>query len=224
MQTTKQILSSMSSTQMLQDAQASIKAGKYYEAMHYLNAFLLFHPRNHVAVLHKALCYLYTGNTSKSLYLMDTVYEENPEIAETHFCYAEYYKLMLDYNLAKHHINVALSSDGENASYYRLAAEICFLNDDIQDAYHLINRAIVVSPFREELYVWRAIVLNKLAKPQIALHDLQRAISLCPQYVDAHRLRAKILFKSGQTAEGLNSLRKAKQFERIQNGRVSHAA
>jgi tetratricopeptide (TPR) repeat protein len=224
MQTTKQILSAMSSTQLLKDAQASIKAGKYYEAMHYLNAFLLFQPRNHVAILHKALCYLYIGKTSKSLYLIDLVNEENPELAETHFCYAEYYKLMLDYQLALHHINVALSSDGENASYYRLAAEICYLNNDIQDAYHLINRAIVVSPFREELYVWRAIILNKLAKPQIALHDLQRAISLSPQYVDAHRLRAKILIKSGQAEEALISLRKAKQFERLQNGRISHAA
>jgi tetratricopeptide (TPR) repeat protein len=215
MKSTKQIMRTLTASQLLDDAKSYIALGEYYEALHAVNAFLLFQPHHHEGILMKGLCYLYLNENDKARFLFDLVIDEDQNCAFAYYCYAEYYKLNMDYQTALTYINGAIATGEENTTYYRLAAEISFFMQSYDDAFAVINRAIVVNPFREDLYLWRAVILEKFGKITVAVNDLHRAISINPKYVEAYRMKAKLMLKTGNTTDALNDLHKAQQLERL---------
>lgn len=224
MQTIKNILSTVKPAQLFDEAVASISRANYFEAMHLLNTFLLFEPKHIDARLKKGLCYLYTEQFESARIMFDQVLDETGGHAEAYYCYAEYYKLMLDYDFALTYIADALQLDEENATYHRLAAEICYLQQDNEEAFGLINRAIVINPFREDLYYWRALIFIRFEKLQVAVNDLNRAISINPQYVEAYRKRANLRMRAGEVDSALTDLKNAQRFELLQAEHLNHAA
>jgi tetratricopeptide (TPR) repeat protein len=211
-------------SQLLDDAKLNIKKCNYYEALHNVNAYLLFNQHSEEGLLIKGLCYLYLAETDKARFLFDVVMEQNKDNAFAYYCYAEYYKLNLDYKIALAHVNTAICIDEENTIYYRLAVELSFFMGELENAYTLINRAIVVNPFKEDLYFWRAMILAHMHKYTVAIHDLTRAIGLEPAYADAYRLKAKLMLKTGQRANAIKDLHKARQLERLASEHLSSAA
>ena len=223
METIAHIINTVKSSQLLDEANATLLKGQYYEAMHLFNTYLLFDPENKDARLKKGLCYLYTEQFEKAYQLFEQLNAEGPD-AETSYCYAEYYKLVFDFDYALTYITQAIRLDEENATYHRLAAELCYLNQDYDEAFSLINRAIVLSPFREELYYWRALIFLRFEKHQVSLHDLNRAISINPQFAEAYRLRANIRMRLGEVEPALQDLKNAQRFELLLAEQVKHAA
>ncbi len=224
MKTTKEIMSTISTSQLLDDSNSALLNGRYYDAMHLLNAYLLFDHTNILARLRKGLCYLYTNQPDKARFLFDQVLSEGEDQAEAYYCYAEYYKLHFDYELANTYISAAISADNENATYHWLASEICFLKSDLDASFTLINRAIVLNPFKEELYYWRAMILNRFGKETVAIGDLTRAICINPSFSDALRLRAKIRMNMGVVEEALKDLKQAQRFELLKQEELKRAA
>lgn len=224
MQTIKTILSTVKPAQLLDEATTAIARTNYYEAMHLLNTFLLFEPKHIDARLKKGLCYLYTEQFEHARILFDQVLNETGGHAEAYYCYAEYYKLMLDYDFALTYIADALQMDEENATYHRLAAELCYLQQDNEEAFGLINRAIVINPFKEEFYYWRALLFIRFDKLQVAINDLNRAISLNPHYAEAYRKRANLKMRAGEVDAALNDLKQAQRLELLQAEQFKTAA
>lgn len=203
----------LNSDQLLEEAVMAIEDQHYARALHLLNVYLLVYPDHMDARLQKGLCYLYLNEAPKARYMFDQVLEEEEHHAGALACYAEYYKLMMDYETASHYISAAMAGGDENAAYHRLAAEISYLNQDLDSAYTLINRAIVISPFREELYFWRALILKGFKKMQVAMNDINRALALNPRYTEALKLRAKIRMIIGTFDAANKDLRLAQHLE-----------
>lgn len=199
--------------QLFEDACSAISDHKYGDALHLLNCFLLTQPAHVDARLRKGLCYLYLNEAGKARTIFDQILDESDHHAGALACYAEYYKLMLDYETASHFISAALIADGDNALYHRMAAEIAYLRNDRDSAYGLINRAIVLSPFRDEFYFWRSLILFSFKKFHVALNDINRALALNPVNSDALRLRAKIRITNGIYDDAANDLKRARQYE-----------
>jgi tetratricopeptide (TPR) repeat protein len=214
----------ITAAQLMDDAQASMKKFEYYEALHALNAFLLFHPNDQEALLLKGQCYLNMGHTDKARFLFDWVMENNPDLANAYYCQAIYYKTVMNYTTALEYVLGALANNPEHANYCQLAAEISYFAGNLNDSYALINRAIISAPFREELYLWRAIILDKYNKPLIALSDLNRALALKPSYADAMHLRAKINMQLGNQEAYMKDLYQLEQITIMRTQPGSHAA
>jgi tetratricopeptide (TPR) repeat protein len=224
MKSTKEIISNIRSTQLLDDANACIASGKYYDALHCVNTFLLLHPEDVKGLLLKGLCYLYTDQSAKARYMFDLALESYPDNDEAYYCYAEYYKLEMNYEAATQYINAAMACGSENATYLRFAAELSLLQEDYEQAFQLINRAIVINPFREDVYYWRALILMRLQKNAVAINDLNRALSLNPTFADAYRLRASLHMQQGEIEAGLADIKRAQRHETLNRHAQRNAA
>jgi tetratricopeptide (TPR) repeat protein len=135
--------------------------------------------------------------------------EEGDSDTEVYFHLAELYKINLNYDVALTFLFKALELDNHNANYLFMAAELCYLQKDFDESYLFINKAIVESPFRKDLYYWRALVFVKFNKPEIALSDLNKSISLDEHYADAYRLRAHCKMLLGDIDNYLKDLKLA---------------
>jgi len=224
MKTAKEILTTLTPEGLLEDAQKAMYNQQYHQALSFLNTFLLREPYHQSARLKKGLCYLYLNQAYRAARMFDQVLEENEYHAEALSCYAEFFKLMMDYETAAKYISSAMAADEENSTYHRMAAEIAYLKNDKDAAYELINRAIVLSPFKEINYYWRALILNSFKKTQVALNDLNRALSINPQYVDALKLRAKMKMYHGTFEDAVKDLKLAQRLEYMQDHRMRRVA
>ena len=224
MKTTKEIMSTINPAQLLEDANTAINNEQYYQAMNLVNSYLLTDPTNLSARLKKGLCYLYLNQAKKAAYMFDQVLAEDEHNPEALACYAEFFKLNLDYDTASHYISAAIAVDEDNSTFHRMAAEIAYLKNDRESAYGMINRAIILSPFKEELYYWRALILNSFKKTQVAINDLTRALTINPQYVEALKLRAKIRMYNGTFDDAVKDLKLAQRFEHMQEIRLKRVA
>lgn len=224
MQTITKNLNTVKPLQLIDEATVAIATCRYEEALHLLNTFLLFQPGNLDARLKKGLCYLYNEQFDEARQLFNEVLDETGGYAEAYYCFAEYYKVMLDYDFALTYITDALMLDEENATYHRLAAELCYLQQDYIESFGLINKAIVINPFKEEYYYWRAIILVRLNKLHVAINDLNRSISINPQFTEAYRKRAHLRMRTGEVDAALQDLRTAQRLELLQAEQTRHAA
>lgn len=224
MKTTQAIYSSINPAELPGEARKAISEGRYYDAMDLVNTCLLADHQHMEARLLKGLCYLYLNQSRKAAFLFDQVLEEEEGHAEALACYAEYHKLMMNFEEAAHYISAAIAADPDHATYHRQAAEISFLANDKESAFGLINRAIVLSPFREELYYWRALIMNSMKRTQVAIHDLNRALALNPRYVDALKLRAKLRMYFGTFDDAVKDLKLAQYFENTSGSSLRRVA
>ena len=215
MKSTHEIFATIKSTQLLDDAHAYIHAAKYFDALHCINTYLLLEPADVKGFLLKGLCYLYTDQAAKARFMFDLALQHNSDNEEAYYCYAELYKLEMNYEAATTYINAAMACGPESAKYLRFAAELSLLQEDYEQAFQLINRAIVTNPFREDVYYWRALILIRLQRPAVAINDLNRAISLNPTYADAYRLRASLHMQQGNIDTGLADIKLAQRHDSL---------
>ena len=209
MKTLEQMVYTVKPTQILDNALQTLHRGDFTEALHLFNMVLLFDGENKVAQTKRALCYMYMGKLKTAQAILAKMLEEGDSDAEVYFHLAELYKINLNYDVALTFLVKALELDNHNANYLFMAAELCYLQKDYDEAYLFINKAIVESPFRKDLYYWRALVFVKFNKPEIALSDLNKAISLDEHYADAYRLRAHCKMLLGDIDNYLKDLKLA---------------
>lgn len=209
MKTLEQMVYTVKPTQILDNALQTLHRGDFTEALHLFNMVLLFDNENKVAQTKRALCYMYMGKLKTAQAILAKMLEEGDSDAEVYFHLSELYKINLNYDVALTFLVKALDLDNHNANYLFMAAELCYLQKDYDEAYLFINKAIVESPFRKDLYYWRALVFVKFNKPEIALSDLNKAISLDEHYADAYRLRAHCKMLLGDIDNYLKDLKLA---------------
>jgi tetratricopeptide (TPR) repeat protein len=205
----EQMVYTVKPTQILDNALQTLHRGEFTEALHLFNMVLLLDNENKVAQTKRALCYMYMGKLKTAQTILTNMLEEGENNSEVFFHLAELYKINLNYDVALTFLIKALEIDNQNASFLMMAAELCYLQKDYDEAYHFINKAIVVCPFRKDLYYWRALVFVKYNKPEVAIGDLNKAISIDDHYADAYRLRAHCKMLSGDIENYLKDLKLA---------------
>jgi tetratricopeptide (TPR) repeat protein len=209
MNTLEQMVYTVKPTQILDNALQTLHRGEFTEALHLFNMVLLLDSENKVAQTKRALCYMYMGKLKTAHAILAKMLDEGENDSEVFFHLTELYKINLNYDVALTFLVKALEIDNHNASYLLMAAELCYLQKDYDEAYHFINKAIVVSPFRKDLYYWRALVFVKYNKPEIAIGDLNKAMSLDEHFADAYRLRAHCKMLLGDIDNYLKDLKLA---------------
>lgn len=190
MNTQEQLVYTVKPAQILDNALQTLHRGDFTEALHLFNMVLLIDPDNRLAQTKRALCFMYMGKLKTAKEILVKMLEEGDHHAEVFFHLAELYKINMNYDVALTFLVKALEMEQDNTTYLQFAAELCYLDKDYEEAYFFINRAIVQSPFRKDLYYWRALIFVKFNKPGVALSDLNKALSLDEHYGDAYRLRA----------------------------------
>lgn len=213
MNTQEQMVYTVKPSQILDNALQTLHRGDYTEALHLFNMVLLFDNTNKLAQVKRALCFMYMGKLKTAKDILATMLQNGQQDAEVYFHLAELYKINMNYDASLTFVVKALELDDNNATYLQMAAELCYLQKDMDEAYHFINRAIVQSPFRKDLYYWRALIFVKFNKAEIALSDLNKAISLDDNYADAYRLRAHCKMLLGDIPAYLNDLRLAQNVD-----------
>ena len=213
MKTQEQMVYTVKPTQILDNALQTLHRGDFTEALHLFNMVLLFDSSNKVAQTKRALCYMYMGKLKTAKDILAKLLEQGENDAEVYFHLAELYKINLNYDVALTFVVKALELENNSCTYLLMATELCYLQKDYEEAFHFINKAIVQSPFKKDLYYWRALVFVKFNKPAIAISDLNKAISLDEHYADAYRLRAHCKMLLGDIEHYLNDLRLAQNVD-----------
>lgn len=213
MKTQEQMVYTVKPSEILDNALQTLHRGEFKEALHLFNMVLLFDGNNTTALLKRAMCLMYLGKLKSAQQQLIDLMHKSEQDAEVYFHLAELYKINLNYDVALTFVVKALELDNSHTGYLMLAAELCFLQKDFEDAFHFINKAIVQSPFRKDVYYWRALIFVKFNKPEIAINDLNKAISLDDHYADAYRLRAHCKLLMGDTEHYLSDLRLAQNVD-----------
>jgi tetratricopeptide (TPR) repeat protein len=192
----------------------AIQKGKYEEALHQLNTFLLFDPEHIDASLKKGLCYLYLNKTEMAAHIFDDIRESHPNHPHVYACIAELFKLQYEFDIAIDFCDKAIRLTKDDASDYNLMlSELFFYKHDFDTAFTYINKAIVQCPHSEYCYYWRALILNRFEKYDAAVNDLNKAIALYPEFSDAYRQRASVLIKLNQVDAALKDIKIAQYIE-----------
>lgn len=213
MKTQEQMVYTVKPSEILDNALSTLHRGDFTEALHLFNMVLLFDPENKQAQTKRALCYMYMGKLKTAKDILAGLLQSGEQDAEVYFHLAELYKINMNYDVALTFMVKALELDNLNATYLHLAAELCYLQKDYDDAYQFINKAIVASPFRKEFYYWRALIFVKYNKPEIALGDLNKSLSIDERYADAYRLRAHCKMLLGDIDHYLTDLKLAQNVD-----------
>ncbi len=217
MKTPEQMVYTVKPTQILDNALLTLHRGDFAEALHLFNMVLLLDPENKLAQVKRALCYMYMGKLKTAKNMLAAILEQGEDDAEAFFHLAELYKINMSYDVALTFVVKALEIENDNSTYLHMAAELCYLQKDYEEAYHFINKAIIQSPFRKELYYWRALTLVKFNKPAIAIGDLNKALSLDEHDADVYRLRAHCKMLMGDIDNYLNDLRLAQNVDHFKH-------
>ncbi len=208
-----------------ENAVSAIQKGKYEDAMHQLNMFLLFEPTNIDAILKKGLCYLYLNKVEMAAHIFDDVRENNPNHAHVYACIAELFKLQYEFDVAIDFIDnaIRLTHDGES-DYNLMLAELFFYKQDFDTAFTYINKAIVQCPHSEYCYYWRALILSRFEKYDVAISDLNKAIALYPEFAEAYRQRASVRIKLNEVDAALKDIKIAQNIEMDEEYELQHIA
>lgn len=166
---------------------------KFASAQKNFDILLLLNPLNIDAMLQRGICKMNVGLVNLALDDFSEILMQANGKPEAYAAMAQAYWMLGDYQMAKHFIDETFKmSYSLKAEWYELGSTIYNKLGDAQTAYSCINRAIVCNPFYAVLYYKRARILFSMNKIQVALLDLNKAISFEPKYVNALKLRAEI--------------------------------
>lgn len=164
---------------------------RYAAAQKNFDIILLLNPTHIDAMLQRGICKMHAGLVNLALDDFSDILmmaEENPE---AYAAMAHAYWMLADYQMARTFIDRTLQFHTTlKAEWYELAYNIYSKLNDLPTAFACINRAIVCNPFEAVLYYKRARVLFAMRKIQVALNDLNKAISFEPKFANALKLRA----------------------------------
>jgi tetratricopeptide (TPR) repeat protein len=171
---------------------------KYASAQKNFDIILLLDPNHVDAMLQRGICKMHAGLVNLALDDFSEILMLADERPEAYAAMAEAYWMLADYEMARNFIEQALKSTyALRSEWYELACNIHSKLNDIDKAYSCINRAIVCNPFEAVLYYKRARLLFRLDKIQVAINDLNKAISFEPKFASALKLRAECKLKMG---------------------------
>lgn len=207
MRTNEETQVTVNPAEMLTEAKQIFDGGNYTEALHMFNMVLLLEHNNVEAKLKRAACYMYLGKLKTAKNILIPVLQKGTHKADTYFYLAELYKINMNYDVALTFAIKALELDEQNANYLLMAAELCYLQKEYDEAFLIINKAIVASSFKKELYYWRALIFIKFDKPQMAISDLNKGIAINEHYADAYRLRGHCKMLLGKIDQYLADLK-----------------
>lgn len=197
-----------------ENAVAAIQKGKYEDALHQLNMFLLFEPQNLDAFLKKGLCYLYMNQVENAAGIFDEALEQHKNQPHVYACIAELFKLQYEFDIAMDFCQKAICLTNDTESDYNLMmAELHFYKNEFDTAFSYINKAIVQCPHSEYCYYWRALIFARFEKYDVAINDLGKAIALYPEYADAYRQRANFRMHTKDIENALRDIRIAQHIE-----------
>lgn len=164
---------------------------RYAAAQKNFDIVLLLNPNHVDALLQRGLCKLNAGMVNLALDDFSDILMLANGKPEAYAAMAKAYWMLADYPMAKYFIDEALRYHGSlDAECYALASNIHSKLNDIAAAYACINRAIVCNPFSASYHFRRARLLFQMGKIQVALNDLNKAISFEPEFVAALKLRS----------------------------------
>jgi tetratricopeptide (TPR) repeat protein len=165
---------------------------RYAAAQKNFDILLLLNPSNVDAMLQRGICKMHVGLVNLALDDFSEILLHINGNPEAYAAMAEAYWMMADYEMAKHFIDEALKAKHPlRAEWYEMGCNIYNKLGDINIAYSCINRAIVCNPFDAVLYYKRARILFNMGKIQVAVNDLNKAISFESKFVNAFKLRAE---------------------------------
>lgn len=208
-----------------ENAITAIQKAKYEDALHLLNMFLLFEPNNTDAMLKKGLCYLYMNQVELAAEIFHDTREKNKFNPHVYACIAELFKLQFEFDLAIDFCDRAIKLSGDTESNYNLMlSELFFYKYDFDTAFTYINKAIIQCPHNEYNYYWRALILKRFEKYEAALSDLDKAISLFPEFSEAYRERASVRMRINEVNEALKDIKIAQHIEMDEENELHHIA
>jgi tetratricopeptide (TPR) repeat protein len=165
---------------------------RFAAAQKNFDILLLLNPSNIDAMLQRGICKMHAGYVNLALDDFSEILTQMTGDPAAYAAMAQAYWMLADYEMAKHFIDEALKSKHPlRAEWYEMGCNIYNKLGDINIAYACINRAIVCNPFDAILYYKRARVLFSMGKMQVAVNDLNKAISFEPKFVNAFKLRSE---------------------------------
>ena len=215
----------VSPANIYENAIASIQKGKYEDALHLLNMFLLFEPENMNATLKKGLCYLYLHQIELAAEIFHDAREADKNNPHVYACIAELFKLQFEFDIAIDFCDraIKLCKDTE-ADYNLMLSELFFYKYDFDTAFTYINKAIIQCPHNEYNYYWRALILKRFEKFDASVNDLNKAITLYPEFAEAYRERASVRMRINEVNEALNDIKIAQHIEMDEENELQHIA
>jgi tetratricopeptide (TPR) repeat protein len=172
---------------------------RYAAAQKNFDIILLLDPNHLDAMLQRGICKMHAGLVNLALDDFSEILMMADERPDAYAAMAEAYWMLADYEMARNFIERALTGSNYalRSEWYELACNIHSKLNDINKAYACINRAIVCNPFDAVLYFKRARLLFRMDKIQVAVNDLNKAISFEPRFVSALKLRAECKTRLG---------------------------
>lgn len=195
--------------QTIEQAKILFANEQFLDALYLFNAVLKIDSNNEYAKIKVAMCFMYLGKYRTAKEILLCLIKNNSNNAEVYFALAELYKLNFKYSIALTYIAKALEIENHSSKYLLMTCELCYLQKDYDEAFHFINLAIVQSPFKTELYYWRALIFTKFKNYSIAVQDINKALSINKHFADAYRLRAHCKLLMGDTNNYLHDIKLA---------------
>lgn len=153
---------------------------------------------------HLGLCYSDLNNLSEACKHFVKAVEYSPNksmyLYKLGLCY---YRLMA---LDKAH-DILLKTININPEHQRsrfLLGQVYFQQGLMNDAENIFTDVLEKSPDFADAYYYRAITRYQLSKDKQALQDLDKAININPDYIDALLESSKINFENGNFNEAAN--------------------
>ncbi len=177
--------------ELFQKGMSLMDRKRYASAQKNFDIVLLLNPANVDAMLQRGMCKLYAGMVNPALDDFSDILMVANGKPEAYAAMAKAYWMLADYTMAKQFIDEALRSHSSlQSEWYALASNINSKLNDIPAAYACINRAIVCNPFSAVYHYRRARLLFQMGKNQVALNDLNKAITFEPEFTAALKLRS----------------------------------
>lgn len=114
----------------------------------------------------------------------------NPDYFQAFAYRGTIYKAIGENQKALQDINKALESDSENLDLLKMQANILYNLGDNEAASQKFDNLIALNEKDEESYVYRAIVNKRMQNYDATLNDLNKAITINPNYDFAYEARA----------------------------------
>lgn len=180
---------------------------RYAAAQKNFDIILLLDPNHLDAMLQRGICKMHAGLVNLALDDFSEILMMADGRPDAYAAMAEAYWMLADYEMARNFIDQALKSNfALRSEWYELACNIHSKLNDISKAYACINRAIVCNPFAPVLYYKRARLLFRMDKIQVAVNDLNKAISFEPGFASALKLRSECKTKMGDKDGAIKDL------------------
>ncbi len=166
-------------------------------------------PTSIPMLLDRAALYTEMGNTTLARYDYSRVLEYDPNSKEALLMRAYLNTVRREYTLARADYVHLLAVDAQHYNGKLGLAMLAQKEGKYREAIEHVNEMMITYPEDATLYIARADIEREMNHPDLALIDLERAIELDPNAVNAYMLRGEIYLASGKKILAKNDFEKA---------------